>query len=149
MALGMACLTLLPTTVSNPWIMAGMFLTGLGFGLFQTPNNRAMLSSAPRQRSGAAGGVQATTRVFGQSFGTALVAIAFSVYPSTGPRWPWRWARYAPRWAWWSTWCAAAPRPRGHPGRAPARAGAALHYFYNARSAADGPLTPRIARLQA
>lgn len=85
MALGMACLTLLPTTVSNPWIMAGMFLTGLGFGLFQTPNNRAMLSSALRQRSGAAGGVQATTRVFGQSFGTALVAIAFSVYPQHGP----------------------------------------------------------------
>ncbi|MFY3001892.1 MFS transporter, partial [Achromobacter xylosoxidans] len=36
-------------------------------------------------RSGAAGGLQATTRVFGQSFGTALVAIAFSVSAAHGP----------------------------------------------------------------
>ena len=62
-----------------------MFVAGLGFGFFQTPNNRAMLSAAPRARSGAAGGLQATTRVFGQSFGTALVAIAFSLSAAHGP----------------------------------------------------------------
>ena len=33
----------------------------------------------------AAGGLQATTRVFGQSFGTALVAIAFSLSAAHGP----------------------------------------------------------------
>ena len=60
-----------------------MFVAGLGFGFFQTPNNRAMLSAAPRAR--AAGGLQATTRVFGQSFGTALVAIAFSLSAAHGP----------------------------------------------------------------
>ena len=78
-------LAALPLDASNAWIMAGMFLAGVGFGLFQTPNNRAMLGAAPRQRSGAAGGLQATTRVFGQSFGTALVAVAFGVIPSQGP----------------------------------------------------------------
>jgi DHA2 family multidrug resistance protein-like MFS transporter len=43
-----------------------------------------MISSAPRNRSGAIGGVQATTRVFGQSFGTALVATAFGLFPRHG-----------------------------------------------------------------
>jgi len=85
MVLGLGTLALLPLTVGNVWIMVAMFITGMGFGFFQTPNNRAMLSSAPRQRSGAAGGMQATTRVFGQSFGTALVAIAFGM---AGPRGP-------------------------------------------------------------
>ncbi|MBO9354253.1 MFS transporter [Bordetella petrii] len=85
MVLGLGVMALLPLSVSNPWIMVAMFVTGMGFGFFQTPNNRAMLSSAPRQRSGAAGGLQATTRVFGQSFGTALVAIAFGISSTAGP----------------------------------------------------------------
>jgi DHA2 family multidrug resistance protein-like MFS transporter len=85
MAAGLIWLAVLPHSASNPWIIAGMFICGLGFGFFQTPNNRAMISSAPRSRSGAIGGVQATTRVFGQSFGTALVATAFGLFPHHGP----------------------------------------------------------------
>lgn len=85
MMLGLIWLAVLPHSASNPWIIAGMFMCGLGFGFFQTPNNRSMISSAPRTRSGAIGGVQATTRVFGQSFGTALVATAFGLFPSKGP----------------------------------------------------------------
>lgn len=85
MALGLLALALMPLHVGNAWIMIAMCVTGMGFGFFQTPNNRAMLSSAPRQRSGAAGGMQATTRVFGQSFGTALVAIAFGMSGANGP----------------------------------------------------------------
>jgi len=85
MVLGMLWLAALPLDASNAWIMTGMFVAGMGFGFFQTPNNRALLSAAPRQRSGAAGGLQATTRVFGQSFGTALVAIAFSASTRHGP----------------------------------------------------------------
>lgn len=85
MVAGMIWLAVLPTDASNVRIMIGMFMAGVGFGFFQTPNNRALLSAAPRQRSGAAGGLQATTRVFGQSFGTALVAIAFSVSTKHGP----------------------------------------------------------------
>lgn len=85
MAVGLIGLVAMPLDAPNSWIMGAMFVTGLGFGFFQTPNNRAMLSSAPRQRSGAAGGLQATTRVFGQSFGTALVAIAFALSSRYGP----------------------------------------------------------------
>lgn len=85
MSAGLLWVALLPQTASNPWIIAGMLVTGMGFGFFQTPNNRALLSSAPRSRGGAAGGLQATTRVFGQSFGTALVALAFGVSSVQGP----------------------------------------------------------------
>jgi len=62
-----------------------MALCGLGFGLFQTPNNRNMLLSAPRERSGAAGGMQATARQFGQSAGAAIVALVFAASASTAP----------------------------------------------------------------
>jgi DHA2 family multidrug resistance protein-like MFS transporter len=81
---GLTWILVLPRTASNAWIIAGMFITGLGFGFFQTPNSRSMLSSAPRSRSGVAGGLQATTRVFGQSLGTALVATAFTLAGSRG-----------------------------------------------------------------
>jgi MFS transporter, DHA2 family, multidrug resistance protein len=84
MAIALLALTLLPRGVSDAAIMGVLFLAGLGFGFFQTPNNRAMLGSAPRHRSGAAGGVQSTTRVFGQSFGTALVAVAYGLHVGHG-----------------------------------------------------------------
>ena len=84
MAAGLGWVILLPVSVHFAWLMAAMLLGGIGFGFFQTPNNRALLGGAPRHRSGAAGGLQATTRVFGQSCGTALVAIAFSASDAHG-----------------------------------------------------------------
>jgi DHA2 family multidrug resistance protein-like MFS transporter len=54
------------------WRMA---LCGLGFGCFQTPNNRTMITSAPRARSGAASGMLGTARLSGQTVGAALVAL--------------------------------------------------------------------------
>ena len=61
-----------------------MFVAGLGFGFFQTPNNRAMLSAAPRAQRRRRRPAS-HYRVFGQSFGTALVAIAFSLSAAHGP----------------------------------------------------------------
>lgn len=48
-------------------------LCGLGFGLFQPPNNREMMASVPREQSASASGVMSTTRTVGQSLGVALV----------------------------------------------------------------------------
>jgi len=84
MAAGLAWMMWLPVGSSNAAIMVGMGLAGVGFGFFQTPNNRVMLGAAPRARSGAAGGLQATTRVFGQSVGTALTAVAFGLSAANG-----------------------------------------------------------------
>ncbi|MGJ8526362.1 Riboflavin transporter RibZ [Halomonadaceae bacterium LMG 33818] len=53
-------------------------LCGLGFGLYQAPNNRELMGSLPRKLSSRASGVQATVRTFAQSVGAALVALAFS-----------------------------------------------------------------------
>ncbi|MBW8785034.1 MAG: MFS transporter [Novosphingobium sp.] len=63
-----------PSTVAIVWRMA---LCGVGFGLFQSPNNRTMISVAPRQRSGAAGGMLATARLLGQTTGAVAVASGF------------------------------------------------------------------------
>ncbi len=85
MVVGLVALLLLPLDASRLAIMACLLVAGMGFGFFQTPNNRSMLTAAPRSRSAAAGGLQATTRVFGQSFGTALVAVAFGLSVMQGP----------------------------------------------------------------
>lgn len=65
------------------WRMA---LCGAGFGLFQSPNNRAMISAAPRSRSGAAGGMLATARLLGQTMGALGVSVAFHAWgPKSAP----------------------------------------------------------------
>jgi DHA2 family multidrug resistance protein-like MFS transporter len=84
MMLGLLALAALPLSASNAAIMVCVFTVGMGFGLFQAPNNRALLSSAPRARSGAIGGVQATMRVLGQSMGTACAGVAFHLAPKHG-----------------------------------------------------------------
>jgi len=73
-----------PSTLDIVWRMA---LCGIGFGLFQSPNNRTIVSSAPRHRSGAAGGMLATARLLGQTSGAVAVGVAFHLAGVTaGPR---------------------------------------------------------------
>ena len=54
-----------------------MALCGIGFGFFQSPNNRTLVSAAPRHRSGAVGGLMATARLLGQTGGATTLAILF------------------------------------------------------------------------
>jgi DHA2 family multidrug resistance protein-like MFS transporter len=78
LSVGLAALALLPSdplTIDIVWRMA---LCGLGFGIFQSPNNRAIFASAPRSRSGAANGLQATARLVGQTAGAALTGLIFT-----------------------------------------------------------------------
>ena len=63
-----------PDDFSIAWRMA---LCGLGFGIFQSPNNRTIVSAAPKPRSGAAGGMLATARLLGQTAGAVAVGVAF------------------------------------------------------------------------
>lgn len=70
-----------PDIVTIVWRMA---LMGTGFGIFQSPNNRAMLSAAPRERSGGASGMLGTARLLGQTTGAALVALLFARFPGDG-----------------------------------------------------------------
>jgi DHA2 family multidrug resistance protein-like MFS transporter len=56
------------------------FVCGIGFGIFQSPNNREMLSNTTREQSATASGVLAIMRTFGQCFGTAVMGIVLSVF---------------------------------------------------------------------
>ena len=80
MGIGIGLLALLPAHPSILDITWRMALGGLGFGLFQQPNNRAMLTSGPRERAGSAGGMLATARLMGQTVGATLVALLFRVW---------------------------------------------------------------------
>lgn len=84
MAAGTGAVLLMSAHTPLLWVFSAMLASGIGFGLFQTPNNRAILSGGPKHRSGAVGGLQSITRVLGQSIGTALVAIAFSLAGADG-----------------------------------------------------------------
>lgn len=63
-------------------LMAFMVISGFGFGLFQTPNNRNMLLTVPKARSGAAGGMQGTARLVGQTAGAVTMTLLFSLVSS-------------------------------------------------------------------
>ncbi len=84
MACGLFALALLPATPSDWNIIWPMILCGAGFGLFQSPNNHTIVSSAPRQRSGGASGMLGTARLLGQSIGAALVALMFNLSGNAG-----------------------------------------------------------------
>lgn len=84
MAIGLAALALLPQDPSNWDIIWPMILCGGGFGLFQSPNNHTIISSAPASRSGGASGMLGTARLLGQSSGAALVAFMFNMFHDNG-----------------------------------------------------------------
>jgi DHA2 family multidrug resistance protein-like MFS transporter len=68
-----------------PGIVWRMMICGAGFGFFQSPNLKAIMSSAPAERSGGASGIVATSRLVGQAIGAALVALCFGISMRHGP----------------------------------------------------------------
>jgi len=76
---GLALLALLPSDPTTADIVWRLTICGLGFGLFQSPNNKAIITSAPRERSGGASGMQSSARLLGQSLGAALAAVLFGL----------------------------------------------------------------------
>ncbi|MDE5846868.1 MAG: MFS transporter [Muribaculaceae bacterium] len=86
-ALGMAVfivgVLLLLYTGGNPseWNIAWrMAICGIGFGMFQTPNNIVMVMATPVNRSGGAGGMQSTARLVGQTLGATIVSTVFALF---------------------------------------------------------------------
>jgi DHA2 family multidrug resistance protein-like MFS transporter len=77
LAAGACLLAGLPDHPAPLLVGLGTALIGFGFGIFQTPNNRTLLGTAPPERSGAAGGMQATARLVGQTSGAVMVALMF------------------------------------------------------------------------
>ncbi|HGB2132308.1 TPA: MFS transporter [Salmonella enterica subsp. enterica serovar 13,23:b:-] len=84
MAAGLFALVMLPGSPSDLNIIWPMILCGAGFGLFQSPNNHTIITSAPRERSGGASGMLGTARLLGQSTGAALVALMLNQFGDSG-----------------------------------------------------------------
>jgi MFS transporter, DHA2 family, multidrug resistance protein len=78
LALGLTALACIHRGMSVLSVAVPMLVCGIGYGLFQSPNNRTILASAPRNRTGAAQGILATARLTGQTIGAALVALVFA-----------------------------------------------------------------------
>lgn len=82
-ATGLIALYLMPPDTGSMDIWWRIMLCGAGFGLFQTPNNLTIVSSAPLHRSGGASGMLGMARLVGQTVGTTAVAIVFGIMPHT------------------------------------------------------------------
>src|SRR6201996_778853 len=77
-AMGLLSFAFLPAHPGHLDLAWRMALCGFGFGIFQSPNNRAMLTAAPKERSGGASGMLGTARLLGQTTGDALAALLFA-----------------------------------------------------------------------
>jgi DHA2 family multidrug resistance protein-like MFS transporter len=84
LGIGMVLLATLPASPGVVNIVWRMVICGIGFGFFQTPNMKAIMSSAPPHRSGSASGIVATARLIGQTTGAALAALCFSLAGRNG-----------------------------------------------------------------
>nr|HPN53772.1 MFS transporter [Anaerolineaceae bacterium] len=58
--------------------MLSFLPVGVGMGLFQSPNNSAIMGSAPRQRLGVVSGLLSLTRTLGQTSGIAIMGAIWS-----------------------------------------------------------------------
>ena len=76
---GLLLLAFLPADPSSLDIGWRMVVCGFGFGFFQSPNGRALMTSAPLDRSGAAAGMLSTSRLTGQTIGASVAAVVFHV----------------------------------------------------------------------
>ena len=59
-------------------IVGMLLLTGLGIGLFTSPNNSAVLGAVPSQQRGVANGILGTARTLGMLLGIAVAGAVFT-----------------------------------------------------------------------
>jgi DHA2 family multidrug resistance protein-like MFS transporter len=76
---GFLLLRLLPPDPSNFDIAWRIGLAGAGFGIYQPPNNKAMITTAPLNRTGSASGMISVARLLGQTVGGMLVALTLGL----------------------------------------------------------------------
>lgn len=88
MAAGLAALALLPAQPAGADIAWRLALCGIGFGLFQSPNNHTIVTSAPAHRAGGAAGMLGTARLTGQSLGALLVGALYGGWAHAPQRVP-------------------------------------------------------------
>jgi MFS family permease len=78
MLIGFAGLTTLTTDTSTLRYMLLTLPVGIGIGIFQTPNNSAVMGSVPPERLGVTSGMLTITRITGQITGIAVLGTLWS-----------------------------------------------------------------------
>ena len=89
LAAGLFALSRLGPTSPMLLVALALVVTGLGTGIFGSPNNNTLMGAAPRHRQGIAGGVLACARNTGMVLGVGLAAAVFTTVlahtPPGGP----------------------------------------------------------------
>jgi MFS family permease len=62
------------------WIVAGLMLLGVGFGIFASPNTSAIMGSVERRSYGAASAMVSTMRLLGQMLSMGLAMMVFALF---------------------------------------------------------------------
>ncbi|MBE0409342.1 MAG: MFS transporter [Anaerolineales bacterium] len=78
LSLGLFLISQLDQTSPISSIVLALVVTGFGTGTFISPNNSALMGSAPRHRQGIAAGILATARSLGMVIGVGLFGAIFS-----------------------------------------------------------------------
>jgi DHA2 family multidrug resistance protein-like MFS transporter len=79
-ATGLLLLAVMPAQPASADLIWRMALCGVGFALFQSPNNHTIVTTAPLHRSGAASGMLGTARLTGQTLGAVVLAGIFAMW---------------------------------------------------------------------
>jgi EmrB/QacA subfamily drug resistance transporter len=77
--IGLVMLIFLGSQTNLALIITSLFVLGLGFGFFSSPNMNAVMSSVERKYYGVASGTVGTMRLVGQAFSLGLVLLLFSI----------------------------------------------------------------------
>jgi MFS family permease len=79
-ACGLLVLSLMNTETSVMYIACSLLLIGVGFGLFSTPNNNAIMGGVKRHEVGVASASMNLARTIGNLFGMSLVNLMVHFY---------------------------------------------------------------------
>ena len=82
---GLFLLSRLSPASPTSHVLLGLAVAGLGTGIFISPNNSALMGSAPRQRQGIAAGIMATARNVGMVLGVGMAGAIFTTVMAADP----------------------------------------------------------------
>lgn len=91
-SLGMGCSALslfffifISATTAPVWLVANLLLAGLGFALFASPNNNAIMGSVPMRLYGIASSTLGTMRLIGQAISMSIVTLLIALFVGRVP----------------------------------------------------------------
>ena len=73
---GLVLLAISAPTMKLTYVVPSLMILGIGAGLFQSPNNSAIMGSVPRERLGTGGAVMAAMRNLGMTLGITVSSVS-------------------------------------------------------------------------